>query len=421
MLRLLRTHRTLSDTDWLAFQQAQAVINAYLLSDTRLFFALPTKVSDTQLDWLSQRTGAAQAVTRLPAEQQKHIVSLAEEQLKQIAILRHSLEQQGDPQAAFLRAIPSQVELNDLYIIDNHPVLINWISATPAAPAAASIPPAAVATAPIVTTVSTTSKRSWWWLLLLLLALLIGALVAWWLWKQKNTPIKEPLTASPTISSYACAADHTPPPDFSLILDTSGSMALNLATTPAEEDWYFSTPFFLTPADKTLAQALTQSPTRLETAQTTINSTLNDLHPDIPVRLISLNSCESITDHGVFPSAQRPLLQQIINDLEPQTGTPSARALAHAAQHMDGVNKDGIILLVIDGADGCEQNICHVAESIAQQQPRLQINVVDMSGLGLSNCVAEKTNGRVYQATEVENIQKSLRQSTQELAAQQDC
>lgn len=101
--------------------------------------------------------------------------------------------------------------------------------------------------------------------------------------------------------------------------------------------------------------------------------------------------------------------------------TPSAEALFLAAQQMDGVNNDGIIVLFIDGEDGCGMNICQVAEYIAKEKPRLRANVVDISGFGLSNCVAEATGGRIYSSGNASRINELLRNSIEEVAADAAC
>ncbi|MBP6020439.1 MAG: hypothetical protein KA735_13185 [Burkholderiaceae bacterium] len=78
-------------------------------------------------------------------------------------------------------------------------------------------------------------------------------------------------------------------------------------------------------------------------------------------------------------------------------------------------------LYAINGEDGCEGNICQVAQDIANNQPRLRVNVVDISGSGLSNCVAEHTGGRVYVSQDTEEISRLLRSSVEEVASNAAC
>lgn len=97
-------------------------------------------------------------------------------------------------------------------------------------------------------------------------------------------------------------------------------------------------------------------------------------------------------------------------------GTPLAASLRHAAARVDGVDKEAIIILFIDGEDGCGENVCALSRQIAQQQPRLKINVVDVSGNGLSSCAAELTGGRIYSSQDITQIDDFFVQAAAELA-----
>ena len=97
-------------------------------------------------------------------------------------------------------------------------------------------------------------------------------------------------------------------------------------------------------------------------------------------------------------------------------GTPLAASLRHAAARVDGVDKEAIIILFIDGEDGCGENVCALSRKIAQQQPRLKINVVDVSGNGLSSCAAELTGGRIYSSQDIAQIDDFFVQAAAELA-----
>jgi len=79
------------------------------------------------------------------------------------------------------------------------------------------------------------------------------------------------------------------------------------------------------------------------------------------------------------------------------------------------------VVMFVDGEDGCHQNACDVSAQIARQQPRLRVNVVNISDSTLSNCIAENTGGRVYAANEVGEVQRMLREAVEEVAKTPSC
>lgn len=216
--------------------------------------------------------------------------------------------------------------------------------------------------------------------------------------------------------NYAQMAHQVPTPDFTIILDTSYSMKLNISATTEDEAWFMDiqhTDQELSPKGKRILK----SPSRLQVAQQAIINMLPLLHANVNVRLISFLSCEQVLDHGVFSQAQHPELINIILALEPSGPTPLVRSLYYAANAVDGVNKDALTLCFVDGEDGCGLSIEEAANQINLQKPRMRINVIDISGLGLSNVLAHKTGGRVYCSKKAREISKMIIQSTNEIAA----
>ncbi|KAG1250706.1 hypothetical protein G6F65_018634 [Rhizopus arrhizus] len=84
--------------------------------------------------------------------------------------------------------------------------------------------------------------------------------------------------------------------------------------------------------------------------------------------------------------------------LTPFDGTPVAASLRLAADMVDGVDRDAVIVMFVDGEDGCEQNQCAVAREIAKKKPRLKVNIVDLTGANLSSCIAKSTGGKFASA-----------------------
>ena len=220
----------------------------------------------------------------------------------------------------------------------------------------------------------------------------------------------------PVQSNPVCRAS-TPqgselPPEFVVILDTSGSMNLNINATKDDEDWYFkSRP---QPEDNDPRTVKIFAPqTRLDVAKTALTGIINNLHPDIDTRLMTFAGCFRQPDHGVFSAAQRPQLITGIQGLNANEGTPLASSLKKAARQVNGRDRDAVIVMFVDGDDGCNENVCKVAQRIAVEQPRLRVNVVNIGDSSLSNCIAENTGGSIYSSRNASDLANALKHATQ--------
>lgn len=405
------------------------LMNRHLPPTSRTLVALPTPIPDSEsLDWLSARTGQIRAFAELNTGEQNQLLAQVQTHQRALTELQEKLAAKGDHNSASLIAqLLSSLDKAELFSVDGHPVCTNWLSPPEAAPAATTAPLAPVA-APTI--------RSWRWLWALLLLLLVLALLfaVWYFWlhkpKHAATPTPPPAPVSESVSppttpaqNYACMAKQAHevlPPDFTVIFDNSASMSLSLSVSREDELWYLGTDEF-TLEELAKVKSLFTGISRFEVAQSSITDMIKTLHPDIATRLMSFGTCGTVYDHGVFSSQQQPQFIREVARLKPESATPSAQALYEAAQKMDGVERDGIIVLFIDGEDGCGDDICAVADLIAQEKPRIRVNVVDISNFGLSNCVAQKTGGRVYSSNNAVQINEMLKNSIQELSATPEC
>ena len=88
-----------------------------------------------------------------------------------------------------------------------------------------------------------------------------------------------------------------------------------------------------------------------------------------------------------------------------------------------GVGTEGVLFAVagteyvvaaeLDGDDGCNENVCKVAQRIAVEQPRLRVNVVNIGDSSLSNCIAENTGGSIYSSRNASDLANALKNATQ--------
>ncbi|WP_312936969.1 VWA domain-containing protein, partial [Pseudomonas sp.] len=266
-------------------------------------------------------------------------------------------------------------------------------------------------------TATRSMRRGWrgWLLLLLLLVLLLAGLWALWHWRG---PLLHRLNPTP-VGNFACTPG-TPPPDFLMVLDTSGSMNLNVAASAEDETWFNEIGGNL-PSSNPRRQRILAEPTRLSLAKQAMATTLKQVHPAVDTRLLTFGGCHWVRNQGLFSNAQRPQLLAAIDQLSADRGTPLAYSLEQAAEQVDGRMKDAVVVMFVDGEDTCDQDACAVAERIAREQPRLRVNMVSISENPLSQCIATATGGRVYAAREAQALGAGLREAMEEVAEQPDC
>ncbi|WP_223597309.1 vWA domain-containing protein, partial [Pseudomonas sp. BF-RE-02] len=226
----------------------------------------------------------------------------------------------------------------------------------------------------------------------------------------------------PTLHNCACRkkAPNADIPQFVVVLDTSGSMDLNIRSVKADEDWFFGNEMnkYLDP-NRTMQ--IFAKPSRMDVAKDSLAGMINGLDPKIDTRLITFAGCERTPDQGVFKFGDRPRLINGIRGLVPNDGTPLADSLAYAASTVDGRNNDAVIVMFVDGEDGCQKDACAVSRQIAREQPRLRVNVVKIGAGGPSRCIAENTGGRVYNSTNAAELAKQLKLATKEVSSNAKC
>ncbi|MGJ7513155.1 vWA domain-containing protein [Pseudomonas baetica] len=244
--------------------------------------------------------------------------------------------------------------------------------------------------------------------------------------EPKPVPPPKPVVAAPppapTLDNFACRKDapKSETPQFVVVLDTSGSMNLNIKAVKADEDWFYGSDLNKL-LDPNRTMRLTARPTRMDVAKDSLAGMINGLDPKIDTRLITFAGCERTPDQGMFRFGDRPRLINGIRSLVPDDGTPLADSLAYAASKVDGRNNDAVIVMFVDGEDGCRQDVCAVSRRIAREQPRLRVNVVKIGAGGPSRCIAENTGGRVYNSTNAGELGNLLKQAAKEVSSNAKC
>ncbi|MFJ4385025.1 hypothetical protein ACIP02_11835 [Pseudomonas sp. NPDC089408] len=400
--------------DLRALEAAMAIIVRHFPPSIAHLFATPRTGKDGLREWWSDLQGQPHRYHDLGAEQQAALLRLYDERQDAVRQLVGKLESLGQAnEAALLRKLIGPADLNNLYSVNGQPLVVRWAEPAAAKPAPAPLPPPVPPRAPVL-------RRRWIWLpwfLLPLLGLLLLALALWFGW-----PYLQHWFASRETKPFACVKDtRIQPPEFSVVLDTSGSMQLNVAATQEDEQWYFQHINDDPNIDQQRVAQLTQAPVRMDVAKNSLTHLIGDLHPAVDMRVVTFDGCRAPIDNGVFTLAQRPDLIKGIQALVPDDGTPLAASLDVAAKTMNGRDRDGVILMFIDGADGCEQDVCAVAQRIAREQPRLRVNLINISNSNLASCVAEHTGGRIYSANDAEQVAAAIKDASQEVSSTADC
>jgi len=404
MQRITRDEHA-SSTELDVLEAKIALILKHFPPSVASVYAIPRIGSGDVVEWWTELGGQPMRFHDVSEEQQAALLERYRQRQETLGLLADELVTRGQPeQAASLRTLIGAPDVNNLYSINGDPVVVRW--GLQPQPAVATPPPAPVA-APVVVQ---RTRRLWPWLLLALLLLL--GLLLWALWHWRLPPMNLLSVQSHPVCRAKTPAGNELPPEFVVILDTSGSMNLNINATKDDEDWYFkSRP---QPEDDDPRTVKIFAPqTRLDVAKTSLTGIINNLHPDIDTRLMTFAGCARQPDHGVFSAAQRPQLIAGIQGLHANEGTPLASSLKKAARQVNGRDRDAVIVMFVDGDDGCNENVCKVAQRIAVEQPRLRVNVVNIGDSSLSNCIAENTGGSIYSSRNASDLANALKNATQ--------
>lgn len=386
-----------------------ALIKKHFPPTVASLFATARKGSDGTLEWWTGLSGQPMRYHDLDERQQAALLEKYQQRQQALGQLADALRSRGEPQAATqLASLIGPPDLSRLYSCNGDPLVVRW-----------SDPPPKVAPAPVIPArpvVPLARKRRLWpWLLGLLL---LGLLFALWFWRG----LWWGYVSAPKMQPYACrpAGSTELPPQFVTVLDTSGSMNLSLAASKQDEEWFFTKGQRL-PRNDPQRLRVTAGPTRLDAAKQSLTGMIDALHPDIDTRLITFAGCHRQVDRGLFNAARRPQLIAGIQGLEATDGTPLAASLAKAAGLVDGRDRDAVVMMFVDGEDGCDDDVCAVSRQIADAQPRLRVNLVSIGDGSVSTCIAENTGGRVYSSRDAGELAEAVKRASEELAAGTGC
>ncbi|MNF17072.1 hypothetical protein D3C80_2203830 [compost metagenome] len=62
-----------------------------------------------------------------------------------------------------------------------------------------------------------------------------------------------------------------------------------------------------------------------------------------------------------------------------------------------------------------------MAQRIAREQPRLKVNLINISNNSLADCIADSTGGRVYSANNASQLAVALEGASQDVSSTATC
>jgi len=217
-------------------------------------------------------------------------------------------------------------------------------------------------------------------------------------------------------------------PDMAIVFDASGSMAYSLGVTEAEvraagpaEAAEQMMRLFGLGGGGGAQERLTREPRRITVAKEATADVVARLPSDMNTGLVLVDQCPAARSVGSFSPTERAALLAQLRGIEPRRGTPLADGIARAGELVDGVNRESTILVVSDGTESCGGDPCAVAAALKLAKPYLKINVVDITGTGAGNCVAQATGGKVYTAKDADELIAQTQRAAQDAMGPANC
>ncbi len=219
-------------------------------------------------------------------------------------------------------------------------------------------------------------------------------------------------------------------PELALVFDASGSMRWSLGATNDEIQKLaqmeamqgMMRQFGLGQAIPGIdTSRVTREPTRMTAARQAALNMVRRAPSDANIGLVLVEDCPAARNAGFFPPARRGALTGIIQGIEPRRGTPLADGIAQAGRMVDGVKREALMVVISDGAESCGRDPCAEAAALARAKPYLKINVVDITGTGAGNCVAQAGRGRVFTARNADEVAAMTRQASQDAMGPANC
>lgn len=245
---------------------------------------------------------------------------------------------------------------------------------------------------------------------------------------EPKPPVKTPEVTAETAKDF-CAGERPPElaPEVVVVFDHSGSMRVNISTTPEQERQILRAQSntqllrMLLGMPNSVLDLVDKEPRRITVAKTAVTDIVKRLPNDVNAGLVTIGECPRAVNQGFFRGAQRGNLVGQIDRLVPQKGTPLADAIWQAGEMVDGVNRESMILVVTDGDESCDGDPCAIAQQLAAEKPLLTINVIDIGNSNSGHCLASAARGKVFTAKTAAELNASIESAAQNVLGPSDC
>ena len=234
-----------------------------------------------------------------------------------------------------------------------------------------------------------------------------------------------PSPSEPVAQQEPCPPPREPweAPEVVMVFDISGTMGLPVDVSPRTSDALRSrAQSGDVQAIKELTRMMNNAGSGLryiDHAKKAVNDMITNLPKDVDTGLILFGQCNGTLNNNFYSAEQRGAMIAVVNAVQPQDGTPLARAVERAGNMINGTIKGSVIVVISDGYDSCGGDACAVAEAIAQAKPSVRINVVDIGGTGAGDCMADATGGKVMTVDNMDDIERVVAQAAGQTAPAQ--
>lgn len=199
-------------------------------------------------------------------------------------------------------------------------------------------------------------------------------------------------------------------PEFVLVLDASGSMEDAIGSPP---DFYKTIDVIASIMLGTPAPQPNLGPSRMSLARSAASSVVSALPRDVSAGYVIVRDCPSAETIGFYSPSNRGQLLSRIKNTDTNGGTPLGDGVRRAGAMVNGIDKPAVILVVSDGRDSCDVNVCQIGQQLARTKPNLTINVVDIDGAGAGGCLATATGGEIFPARSAAEVARQMERAAE--------
>jgi len=137
-----------------------------------------------------------------------------------------------------------------------------------------------------------------------------------------------------------------------------------------------------------------QETSRLDLAKTAITRSLSNLPAATSASVVSFHDCGDVRRVDAADASSRPRVAQGVNALAWRRGGDTALSEAVRAGYAAADGAAARMIIITDGQDSCGPPPCSIIANLARENPRLRIDVLDVSGHSHAACLTYATGGQ---------------------------